>query len=330
MIKTKKEEYQKNSAGSAMVTNFFYTDSNKTIKQVINHFSKTKVKYEFMDYGYILNKKKELVGVFSLGDLFRYPQNTSIKKIIVKEPISVHPSSKDEVAAHIALRHKVKALPVVDKGKMLGVIPPKKLLRIMHRSAQEDFLHMAGISKDHLEYEDTMKVPIYKSVWHRAPWLLIGLVGIMIAAGFVGMFEEALEEYMILAFFIPAIVYLADALGSQHVTISVRDLASHRKDMNKIKYFARQSFIAVFLGLIISVATYFTILVFWQEAYVGFVIAIALFLSAMITNLTALITTLTIDKLGKDPAFGSGPFATVVSDVTSIVVYLFVASLMLL
>ncbi|MFW5852864.1 MAG: magnesium transporter, partial [Nanoarchaeota archaeon] len=236
---------------------------------------------------------------------------------------------KAEVAAHTALRNKIKAIPVVEKGKMLGVIPPNRLLRIMHRSAQEDFMHMAGISKGHLDYENTMKVPIHKAVWHRAPWLLIGLVGIMVAAGFVTIFEEALEEYMILAFFIPAIVYLADALGSQHVTISVRDLASHGKDMNKFKYFLRQTSIAVFLGLIVSLGTFLTITIFWHEAYIGFVIAFALFISAIITNLSSLLTTLGIYKLGRDPAFGSGPFATVISDITSIVVYLLIATMML-
>lgn len=324
-----KKKYGEDTAGSVMVSDFFHTTPDQTIKHVIKELSVKKKSYEFMDYGYILNKKGGLVGVFSIGDLFRYSQNAHIKRIMHKPTTYVTPESSAEFAAHEAIRSEVKAIPVVQKGKMIGVIPPKKILHIMHISSQEDFLHMAGIHKSHMEYEDTMKVPTLKAVLHRVPWLLVGLAGIMIAAGFINMFEAALEEYIILAFFIPAIVYLADALGSQHVTLCVRDLASHGKGLNKFKYFFKQTGIAVFLGIIISVATYLAVLVFWQEPYIGFVIALALFFSAMVTNLTSLSTALAIDKLGKDPAFGSGPFATVVSDITSIVVYLGVATLLL-
>ena len=325
-----KKNYSEDKARNVLVKNFFHTTPDKTIKHVIKELSVKKETYEFMDYGYILNKKGGLVGVFSMGDLFRFPQNAHIKKIMHKPTSYVSPDASAEFAAHEAIRSEVKAIPVVEKGRMVGVIPPKKILHIMHTSSQEDFMQMAGIHKSHLEYEDTMKVPMFKAVLHRAPWLLIGLAGIMIAAGFINMFEEALEEYLILAFFIPAIVYLADALGSQHVTLCVRDLASHGKNLDKAKYFFKQTGIAVFLGLIISVSTYFAVLIFWQEPFVGIVIAISLFLSAMVTNLTSLSTALVIDKMGKDPAFGSGPFATVVSDITSIVVYLGVATLLLL
>ena len=324
------EVYKKKTVGSVMVTDFFYTDSKKSIKQVLTHLAKKKGRYEFMDYGYILNKKKELVGVFSVGDLFRYNQKLSIEKITAQNPISVNPHSKDEVAVHTALRNKIKAIPVVEKGKMVGVVPPKRLLRIMHRSTQEDFMHMAGISEEHLEYDDTMKVPIYKSVQHRAPWLLVGLAGIMLTAGFIGQYEEPLHDYMILAFFIPAIVYLAGAVGAQNITTCIRDLATHGKDMNKIKYLIRQTSIVTLLGIIISLASYLIIIIFWREYYTGFVIALAVFLSAMITNFVSLLTTYTITKLGKDPAFGSGPFATVVSDFTSIATYFIVATILLL
>lgn len=325
-----KKNYGNDTAGSVMVSDFFHTTSDKTVKHVIKELSVEKKRYEFMDYGYILNKNSGLVGVFSIGDLFRYSQNTHVKRIIHKPTTYVSLDTSAEFAAHEAIRSEVKAIPVVENGKMLGVIPPKKILHIMHSSSEEDFMHMAGIHKSHLDYEDTMKVPLFRAVMHRAPWLLVGLAGIMIAAGFINMFEEALEKFIMLAFFIPAIVYLADALGSQHVTLCVRDLASRGKSLNKTKYFFKQTGISVFLGIIISLSTYLAVLIFWQEPYVGLVIAISLFLSAMVTNVTSLSTALAIYKFGKDPAFGSGPLATVVSDITSIVVYLGVATLLLL
>jgi magnesium transporter len=239
------KRYKKNTSGHIMVTDYFTTHPEYTIRKVLNDLSYKKGNYRFMDYGYIIDKNSELIGVFSICDLFRYSDDTPINCIIKEHPIhTVSPHSKAEYAAHIAVRNKIKALPVVEKGKLLGIIPSKKILSVLNRSSQEDFMHMAGVSQSHLDYDDTMKVPTHISVWHRAPWLLIGLIGIIFAAGFIGLFEKALEQYMILAFFIPVIVYLSGALGSQHITICVRDLASHGKELNHLKYFLKQSSIA--------------------------------------------------------------------------------------
>ncbi len=323
------KNYPKDSSAREMEEDFLVQTADKTIAEVRDHLSRKKRSYGFMDYGYVVDAKGILKGTFSVGDLFRYSPESKIRRIMKKNPVTVSPNSRAEFAAHQAIKNGVKAIPVVKDGKMLGVLPPKKILHIVHKSSQEDFLKMAGIDTSHMEYEDTMKIPVHVSVWHRSPWLLIGLIGIMIAAGIVGRFEEVLEKHMILAFFIPAIVYMADALGSQHVTLSVRDIASHGAEINRVKYFGRQTLIAFFLALIISSFTFFTVTLFWGEPYMGFVIGLSLFFAALVTNFTALLTTLVIDRLGKDPAFGSGPFATVVSDVTSIVIYLLVASALL-
>jgi magnesium transporter len=324
------KKYKAHTAGSIMVSDYFIARPEKTIQETIDLLFQNSGSCEFMDYGYILNENQNLIGVISIVDLFRQPKNKLIKDIMRTEHIHfVSPNSKDEAAAHAALRYKIKAVPVACKGRMLGVIPAKKILSIMHHSAQKDFLRMAGISESHLKYEGTMDVPVLTSVWHRLPWLMIGLFGIILGAGFMGFFEEQLKQYMILAFFVPAIVYLSAALGSQHVTVCVRDLASGQNDFNRLAYMARQSAIALFLGLLMSAATYLIVLIFWGEAYIGLVISIALFVSAMLTNITSLGTTLLIDKLGKDPALGSGPFSTVVSDVSSIIIYMLIASAML-
>ncbi len=317
------------SAASLMVSDVLTVHKDDTIGDIRSRLVEKKKIYKFLDYGYVVEHGRKLLGVFSVGDLFRHKPETKVKRIMKKNPVHVSPEAKDETAAHLAIKSEIKAIPVVKEGILEGVIPAKTVLNIIHQSSQEDFLHMAGIDPSHMEYEDTMEIPVHVSVRHRAPWLLIGLVGIMIAAGIVGRFEEVLENHMILAFFIPAIVYMADALGSQHVTLSVRDIASHGADFNRIRYFGKQTFIALFLALIISSFTFFTVMIFWGEAYMGFVIGLSLFFAALVTNFTALMTTLVIDKLGKDPAFGSGPFATVVSDVTSIVIYLLVATALL-
>ena len=321
--------YARHTAGHVMDTNFVVTSENKKIKEVIQELSSCNGKECFMDYLYVLNDKQELKGVISIGDLFRNNQNLTVKKIMKTKIFHINVYSKDEVAAHTAMRKKIKAIPVLEKKKMVGVIKPKKVLNIMHKSAQEDFLRMAGIDQKHLEYDDSMKIPIYKSVYHRAPWLLIGLVGILIGAGFMGFFEEQLQKYIILAFFTPVIVYLSGALGAQNITISVRDIASKDKNFSRIKYFLKQTTIAFFIGLIVSIITFLILALLWKEPKIGLIIGGSLIIAMMSTSIVSLGTTLLIDKMGKDPALGSGPIATVISDVLSIVIYLFSAVMFL-
>ncbi|MFP4656042.1 MAG: magnesium transporter [Candidatus Woesearchaeota archaeon] len=322
------KKHRPGTAGARMIEDILIVTSDKLVEDVKLHLANKKKSYKFMDYGFVVDKHNKLIGAFSIGDLFRYKPEYKIRRLMKRNIVYISPDAKDETAAHLAIKSGVKAIPVVKNGKIQGVLPAKTILKIMHRSSQEDFLHIAGIQKSHLEFEDTMKIPVWQAVSQRVYWLVIGLMGIMGAAGIISAFEEALQKHMILAFFIPAILYLAGALSSQLVTLCVRDLASEGKGMNKLKYLFKQSLIAGILGLIISSITFLTVFIFWGEAYIGFVIAIALLIAAVVTNFTSLVITLMIDKMGKDPAFGSGPFATVVSDVTSIVIYLVVATVL--
>ena len=318
-------------AGKLMITDFPIIDSSKRISDAKDLISKDINSFDNIDYIYVVDQDKTLKGILSIKDIFRCKKDQIVTEAMNTHFVSVRYHTDQEHASILALKNNLKSIPVVDKtNKLLGIIPPRVLLKILHNEHIEDILLMGGISKSHKRYKSTTEVPIHTLVWQRTPWLLIGLIGIMIAAGFIGVFEEALSEFIILAFFIPAIVYLSDSLGSQNVTLCVRDLASADNTFNRWAYFLRQTLVSVFLGLIISLATFIIIALFWKENYAGFVIAFSLFFAAIITNLTSLAIVILIEKMGKDPAYASGPFATVISDISSIIIYLLIASWLLM
>ena len=64
-----------------------------------------------------------------------------------------------------------------------------------------------------------------RRIWHRLPWLLVGLFGAMLSAVVVAAFETQLERNVLIAFFVPAVVYMADAVGTQTETLVVRGLS---------------------------------------------------------------------------------------------------------
>lgn len=302
---------------------------DQTLKDVVSLLRSKKTAFDIIDYVYVVDKDHRLVGAFSLKDVFSLPESTLVDKVMQTSIVSASPKTHLDAVANLALRHGIKSVPVVHDGKLLGVISSKNILHILNRSLRRDIFHFAGIHKSHLEYENTLTVPFFESIMHRTPWLLVGLVGIILTAGFISLFSEVLEKNLVLAFFIPAIVYMSGALGNQVQTLFVRDLAIMGRDLNASVYLLRQMFISALIALIISVVMYSVVSFFWNDSHVAFVIGLAAFASIIITSFTAFAITFVISRLGQDPALGGGPFATVVSDATSIIVYFALASILL-
>ncbi len=309
-----------------MDRNFLTVRKNQTVSEIFELLRKKSNLYEVMDYIYVIEANRKLIGVFSIKDIFRFPAKTSVEAFMQKRVITASAKTETERVAHIALRHGIKAIPIVENEKIIGVVSSKNLIKIINQSSTKNSFHFAGIHKSHLEYESTMHVPIMESVVHRVPWLISGLIGMLAIAAFIGIFENTLQQNLILAFFIPVIVYICGALCTQIETLLVRDLVVMGKDLKIKSYMFRQGIISVVIALMISALLFLTIASFWQDRGLASIISLAAFLSLTLTTITSFTVILTLKKLGADPALGGGPFGTVISDSLSIIVYLLVAN----
>jgi magnesium transporter len=160
--------------------------------------------------------------------------------------------------------------------------------------------------------------PIARRLQHRLPWLLIGLSGAMASALLVGAFDERLKENVIVAFFVPAVVYMADAVGTQTETVLIRALAAGVRPSQIV---AREVVTGLIMGVVVGSAFFVFVWLGWGDERVALAVAIALVASCSIATLVAMSLPSVFDRLGKDPAFGSGPLATVIQDILSIAVY---------
>ncbi|MEK6909011.1 MAG: CBS domain-containing protein [Nanoarchaeota archaeon] len=305
---------------------FLTVRKNQRVAEIYDLLRKKSNLFEVMDYIYVVESEKKLIGVFSIKDIFRFHAKTPVEAFMQKKVVTASAKTETEKVAHIALKHGIKAVPIVENEKIIGVVSSKNIIKILNQSSTKDSFHFAGIHNSHLDYESTMDVPIMESVIHRVPWLISGLIGILAVAAFIGIFENTLKENLMLAFFIPVIVYICGALCTQIETLLVRDLAIMGKDMKINRYMLKQGIISVIIALMISALLFLTISSFWQERAIASVISLAAFLSLTLTTLTSFIVILGIKKLGGDPALGGGPFGTVISDCLAIVVYLLVAN----
>lgn len=178
-------------------------------------------------------------------------------------------------------------------------------------------------SKEKIELTDDSKEKVRLLVWHRLPWLFLGLAGSAMATFFVSRFEDTLREHISLVFFMPLVVYIADAAGTQTQTIFVRNLASGRDKF--AKYILKEILLGIGLGTILGVVVGGAAFAWLREARTALVVGMAIFVNLVLAPLVALLVSEILYRRKTDPALGSGPVTTIVQDVLSIFVYFMVS-----
>ena len=174
--------------------------------------------------------------------------------------------------------------------------------------------------------EDVIAERVDHLIEHRVPWLLIGLLGGLLATVLVSKYEQILAADVRLAFFIPIIVYLSDAVGTQTETIYVRAL-SGKKKVRFAKYILKESIVGLGLGLI-SGALLGIFAAYWLgSSAIGLTIGLTMLVNLTLAPILAVFIPSILYKEHADPALGSGPVATIIQDLISLIVYFFVASI---
>ena len=168
----------------------------------------------------------KLVGVLRVEELFGALADAKVGDIMDGDPPVVAPGIDQEKAAWKAVQHGESALAVVDgEGRFIGFLTPDRLLAVLLHEHDEDLARLGGFLRDSSMARAASEEPVVMRFWHRVPWLLVGLLGAFLAADIVGAYEQQLRANVMLAFFIPGIVYLADAVGTQTETLVIRGLS---------------------------------------------------------------------------------------------------------
>ncbi|NLT06412.1 MAG: magnesium transporter [Solirubrobacterales bacterium] len=210
---------------------------------------------------------------------------------------------------------------VVDRGRVVG-LANRSELRVADRRAPVEEVMEPRLT-DVLEARLAAEEPVARRLVHRLPWLLIGLAGAMASAILMGAFDARLEANVVIAFFVPAIVYMADAVGTQTEAVLIRALAAGVRTRAIV---TRELLSGLIMGLAVGVAFFVFAAVGWGDARVAIAVALALVASCSVATAVAMILPTIFQRLGRDPAFGSGPLATVVQDLLSIAVYFAIVS----
>jgi magnesium transporter len=313
-----------------MITNVPVYSVDDTLKKVEKRLVQDSPEFSSLDYIYITDSGNFLKGVISIKNMLQNHDKTlKASDIMIKDLITVDQNTDHERVVYKALSNGLKAIPVVDADcKFLGVVPYDVILQIFNHEVEGDIFNFGGIfhkvGKEYTSINSTASHMIQS----RLPWLIIGVIGGILAASLIALFEELLASFIALASFIPVMVYMSDAAGAQTEALIIRSMALDSR-LNIRRYLTREIIVATALAAVSGLFAAFLAYVTRQNITLGLIIFFALFLSIIASVAINTFAPLILKKFNYDPALATGPLATIFSDITTLAIYLLVALILL-
>jgi magnesium transporter len=275
----------------------------------------------------VTDADQRLQGVVPWHRFLAAAPRTLISELKVDEIASVAVGNPPAQAAEIALGQKASMVPVVDENsRLLGVIPAQAIFQILREAHTQEMDRLVGIPTQSEQALFAIEGDPVRRTVRRLPWLFVGTLGSLLAAGPMANFENTLRADLAVAFFVPGIVYLADAIGTQSEAIAVRGLSFSRVPIRQL--WRSEFTTGLCLGITLAVLLFpFVWLMF--SASLALAVSVSLVFASSVASSIGLLFPWMLTELGRDPAYGSGPLATIIQDLLSLLIYLVTVSLLI-
>lgn len=317
--------YEEDCAGGLMAKELIKANLNWTVTQTIEEIRRQAENVSKIFSVYVVDDEEKLLGKVSLKRMLLSRAGTRIGDIYDPEITSVQTYMDEEEVAAIMRKYDLEAVPVVNvQNKLVGRITIDDIVDVITEQAEEERQLMSGISED---VEET------DSVWRisraRLPWLVIGMTGGLLAATFLGGFEQDIEAIPALAFFMPLVTATGGNVGIQSSSIILQSLANPSVFSESVgKRLLKVLLVAILNGVLLAAFLLIVVNLMGFDLKLVMVVSIALFNVVLLASFTGTITPLLLDKLNINPALASGPFITTANDLLGLGVYFTVAHLL--
>ena len=317
--------YPENTAGGLMAKELIKVNEKWAVLRCVREMRKQAEEVDKVYTIYVVDDDDVLLGTLSLKKLLLSPEKTFIKNIYNEKVFSVKANSDDEEVANIMEKYDLIVLPVVDDlNRLIGRITIDDVVDVMKEEAMEDYNKASGISEQ-VDSSDNI-VTLTRA---RLPWLLIGLMGGIMGAEVIGIFDIENTNRK-LYFFTPLIAAMGGNVGVQSAAIIVQGLASNNLGMDSLaQRLIKELGVALLNGIICSgLIMIITSLIGYPNS-ISFTVSISLMAVIIFAALFGTFIPLVLDKYKIDPALATGPFITTVNDVLGLFIYFMIGKLFL-
>lgn len=318
--------YDENVAGGLMAKELIKARSDWSVVQCVEEIRKQAENVTKFYAVYVVDDQDKLLGRVALQKLILSDSKTIVKDIYDDDVVSVETYMEDLEVAEIMKKYDMESVPVVNsQGQLVGRITIDDVVDVITEQAEEERQIMSGISEN-VEEDDT----VWKNTRARLPWLLIGILGGMLSARFMGFFEMELAKMAAIAYFVPLIQATGGNVGIQSSSLVVQSLVSPSfVDEGLYRRLSKVFSVALLNGFFLSVIVLGATILLFGNQRLSFVVSIALFGVVIFSSFVGTITPLILNRLGFNPALASGPFITTTSDLLGLSVYFLTIHLLL-
>jgi magnesium transporter len=329
--------YDEDEAGGLMNPRYVRVRPDMTVDEAISYLRKqARERIETLAYAYVCDAHQKLLGAVSFRDLFVAQQGKLVRDVMKTDLITVLDTDDQESVSRVFAQHEFVALPVVDaEGHMKGVVTIDDIVEVVQEEATEDAQKFGGMEALDAPYLDNT---IPQMVRKRGGWLSILLVGEMLTTTAMTYFEHEIAKAVVLTLFMPLIMSSGGNSGSQASTLMVRAIAlGDVKLADWFRVVRRELVVSFFLGLLLA-GIGFTRILIWHQAFhtygphgviLGVAVSVSLIGVVMFGSIAGSMLPFVLRRLGLDPASASAPFVATLVDVTGLLIYFSVASVVL-
>lgn len=324
--------YKIETAGRLMNPEFIAVRPDMTVSLVLEQI-RDKDKDKEMIYSlYVTDKNKTLLGVLSLRDVLVSSPETKVKDLMTKNPVKVSTNQDQEETARILQKTDFLAIPVVnEKNQLQGIVTTDDALDTIEEEITEDIYDKAGLDfitqRESVRSGKLVNGTLFQ-IWRiRIPFLVITLLGGMLAGLVVNAFEETLAAVTAVAFFIPVVMDMGGNVGTQSSTIFTRAMVLGQISLKKFyQHLLKEMTIGLGMGLLLGTSAGIIASV-WQEIpALGLILGLSLIITITVATGLGFLIPYILLKLGYDQAAGSDPIITTIKDITGLMVYFILVS----
>jgi magnesium transporter len=319
--------YEEDTAGGLMAKELISVSENWSVLKCLREIRKQAKDITRVHSIYVLNRKKVLIGRLSLKDLITSPSKSKIQEIYIPKVDYVYVNDSADEVAKLMSKYDLEAIPVVNnKIELLGRITIDDIVDFIKDEAEEDYRLASGIFND-VEADDS----IFELTKARLPWLILGLFGGLGSVFILESFESimATKELRALFFYTPLIAAMAGNVGVQSSAIVVQGLANGVIKGSLISRLLKEIGLTMINGLILSLILFVFGLIINQPFDMSIAISSSMILVIIVAALIGTSVPIILDKFGIDPAIATGPFITTGNDVIGILLFFYIAKIIL-
>jgi len=319
--------YSENTAGGLMAKELVKVYETWTVAGCMRRIRGQAKEVTRVHSIYVVNKEERLIGRLSLKDLIVAKSEQKISDLVKVNVDYVNVNEDAEEVAKIMAKYDLEAIPVVDNDDnkmLLGRITIDDIVDVLKEEAEKDYQMAAGITGD-VDSDDS----ILQLTRARLPWLFLGLLGGIGAFIIMEGFQEAFSKYAVLFFFTPLIAAMAGNVGVQSSAIIVQGLANDDVKGSVNSRLLKEMLLAALNGVILAIFLFLFVWLYTGEIDKALAISVSLVAVIIIAGLIGTFVPLFLDTRGIDPAIATGPFITTSNDILGILLYFWIAKMIL-